>query len=464
MGIVTPSILAPLSNSNFRWLFLSQLVSLLGTGLMTVALALFAFDLSPAEAGMVLGGALAVKMIAYVTVAPVVGGYIHRLPRRTWLASLHIGRAVVVALLPLVSEIWQLFILVFFLNALAAGFTPVYQALLPDILPDEKEYTQALSLSRLAMEIESLLSPALAAALLLVISYPVLFQLNASAFVLAAVSLSLASVPKSKIKDRSGGLWQHVSFGLKSYLRTPRLRGVLALNLVLSIAGAMIIVNTVVYVRAVLGLDEEWVPLVMIAAGAGSVLAAILVPGLLDRYDSRSVMLAGGTGLSLSLFCGLAEPTYIGLFPIWFMIGFASSLVLIPTGLVLRNSCRAQDRNDYFSANFALTHGMWLAGYLLAGWAGANLSMSGAFACLGISALLATLLAMKVWPANDETEMWHEHDATEHLHLHVHDEHHQHDHEGWEAPEPHAHPHYHPHMKHRHKFVIDEHHAHWPKQ
>ena len=90
--------------------------------------------------------------------------------------------------------------------------------------------------------------------------------------------------------------------------------------------------------------------------------------------------------------------------------------------------------------------------------------MSGAFACLSISALLATLLAMKIWPANDKTEFWHEHAATEHLHLHVHDEHHQHEHEGWEAPEPHAHPHYHPHMKHRHKFTIDEHHAHWPKQ
>lgn len=458
------TILLPLQNSDFRWLFLSQLVSLLGTGLTTVALALFAFDLNPLQAGMVLGAALAIKMVAYVTVAPLVGGYIHRLPRRTWLAGLNISRALLVALLPLASEVWQLFGIIFLLNALAAGYTPVYQALLPDILPGEKEYTQALSLSRLAMEMESLLSPALAAALLLVLPYTVLFELNGVAFVLAALALLLARIPASKAKDRSGGVWQHVSFGILSYLKTPRLRGALALNLALSAAGAMIIVNTVVYVRSVLGLAEEQVPLVMIAAGVGSMFAALLVPALLEKFSARSIMLCGGSGLSLALFSGLLMPGYAGLFPIWLVIGFASSLVLIPTGLVLRNSCREQDRNDYFSANFALTHCMWLVGYLLAGWIGSHLSMTWAFASMALLALLATLLAWRIWPADDEAEVWHEHVAADHLHLHVHDAHHKHEHEGWESPEPHAHPHYHPRQRHRHRFVIDEHHAHWPKQ
>ena len=67
------AILKPLSIADFRWLFLGQLVSLIGTGLATVALALLAFDLNPSDAGLVLGFALAIKMVAYLTVAPVVG-------------------------------------------------------------------------------------------------------------------------------------------------------------------------------------------------------------------------------------------------------------------------------------------------------------------------------------------------------------------------------------------------------
>ena len=134
-----------------------------------------------------------------------VGGYSHAFPRRSWLAGLNLGRAVIVILLPFASEVWQIFVLIFFLNALAAGYTPVYQALLPDVLPDEGEYTRALSLSRLAMELESLLSPALAAALLLVTSYELLFRLNAAAFVLAAGCIFLVKVPAAAASDRTAG-------------------------------------------------------------------------------------------------------------------------------------------------------------------------------------------------------------------------------------------------------------------
>lgn len=457
-------ILQPLHNPHFRWLFLSQLISLLGTGLSTLALALFAFDLDPLEAGMVLGTALAMKMIAYVLVAPIVGGYIHRLPRRTWLIALNVSRAFLVALLPWVTETWQLFVLIFLLNTLAAGYTPVYQALLPDILPDEKEYTRALSLSRLAMEVESLLSPALAAALILVLPYTVLFQLNSLAFALAALFLLLAHIPASTLKDRHAGIWHHVSFGISSYLKTPRLRGALAINFALSAAGAMIIVNSVVYVRSRFALTEEFVPLLMISAGIGSIIGALLVPRLLERIAPRSLMLGAGIGLSMALFSGIFIDSYQAMFPTWFAIGFVSSLALIPTGLVLRNSCQEQDRSDYFSANFSLTHGMWLIGYLLAGWLGSQLSMLAAFACMAALALCASLFAMALWPNRDKAKIWHEHEPENHQHPHVHDEHHNHQHEGWEGEEPHVHPHYHPKQKHKHKFVIDEHHAHWPKQ
>ena len=64
------SFFSPLAHPVFRWLFFGQVVSLLGTGLATVALALMVYELSPLQAGLVLGSALAVKMVAYLGVAP----------------------------------------------------------------------------------------------------------------------------------------------------------------------------------------------------------------------------------------------------------------------------------------------------------------------------------------------------------------------------------------------------------
>jgi hypothetical protein len=71
-----------LVNRTYRHLFFAQVVALFGTGLMTVALALLAYDLAGADAGIVLGIALAIKMIVYVTLSPVAAGFAARFPRR----------------------------------------------------------------------------------------------------------------------------------------------------------------------------------------------------------------------------------------------------------------------------------------------------------------------------------------------------------------------------------------------
>ena len=91
--------------------------------------------------------------------------------RRRLLVGLDLARAGAAVSLPFVTEIWQVYVLIFLMQAASAGFTPVFQATIPDVLPDEKRYTQALSLSRLAYDLESIVSPILAGLLLMVVSH-----------------------------------------------------------------------------------------------------------------------------------------------------------------------------------------------------------------------------------------------------------------------------------------------------
>ncbi len=74
-----------LAHRTYRHLFADQVIALNGTGLATVALALLAFELAGENAGMVLGTALAIKMIAYVGVALFAAAFAERLPRRAML-------------------------------------------------------------------------------------------------------------------------------------------------------------------------------------------------------------------------------------------------------------------------------------------------------------------------------------------------------------------------------------------
>ena len=90
-------MLSVLANRTYRYLFAAQVIALIGTGMMTVALGLLAFKIAGDNAGAVLGTALAIKMVAYVGVAPVVGGFANLLPRRAFLVSMDLTRANIVA-------------------------------------------------------------------------------------------------------------------------------------------------------------------------------------------------------------------------------------------------------------------------------------------------------------------------------------------------------------------------------
>src|SRR3546814_373281 len=164
-------MLAVLANRTYRHLLLAQIIALVGTGLATIALGLLAYDIAGGDAGVVLGTALAIKMAAYIGIAPIAGAFADRVPRRALLVTLDLVRAAVAICLPFVSEIWQIYLLIFVLQSASAAFTPTFQATIPDVLPDERDYTRALSLSRLAYDMENITSPLLAAALLTVINF-----------------------------------------------------------------------------------------------------------------------------------------------------------------------------------------------------------------------------------------------------------------------------------------------------
>ncbi len=454
----------PLADRTYRHLFSAQVIALFGTGLTTVALSLLAFDLAGGEAGVVLGTALALKMVAYVTIAPVVGAFAHALPRRRLLVSLDMVRGLVVLGLPFVTTVWQVYVLIFLMNACSAAFTPVFQATIPDVLEDEATYTRALSLSRLAYDLENLLSPTAAALALLLMSYDGLFVANSAAFALSAALVVAVAIPPSRRPERTGPIPESLGFGLRIYLRTPRLRGLLALALAVAAAGAMTIVNTVVIVRDRLGSTEADTAVAFAAVGAGSMVVALSLPRLLDRLADRPVMLTGGALLAAGLACGLLGPDLPWLLPIWFLLGAGSSMIQTPAGRLLRRSSQEGDRSAVYSSQFALSHLCWLATYPLVGWAGANLGIEATFALLAGICGAATLAAALLWPADDPAVIEHRHEAMDHEHLHVHDGHHQHRHEGWDGPEPHRHPHRHARGRHRHSFVVDLHHPAWPQR
>ncbi|MHA7884350.1 MFS transporter [Nitratireductor rhodophyticola] len=436
-------MLAILKNRTYRHLFAAQIIALVGTGLATVALGLLAFDLAGENAGAVLGTALAIKMIAYVGVAPIASAFAERVPRRAMLVALDLVRAGVAVFLPFVTEIWQVYILIFMLQSASAAFTPTFQATIPDILPDEKAYTRALSLSRLAYDLESVVSPILAAALLSFITFHSLFAGTVIGFLASAALVVSVALPSPK-PARPRGIYDRTTRGIRIYLATPRLRGLLAVNLAVASAGALVIVNTVVYVQAAFGLDNQATALALAAFGGGSMAAALALPRLLDTMPDRTAMLTGASLLAAGTVLAAVLPGYGWMLPLWFVLGIGYSTAQTPSGRLLRRSANPEDRPALFAAQFALSHACWLIAYPLAGWAGAALGLPFTAVILAAVAAIAIGIALAIWPADDPVVIEHTHDDLPADHPHL-------------ADAGHGH-------RHAHAYVIDDMHVTWPRE
>lgn len=439
-------MLSVLANRTYRHLFAAQVIALVGTGLLTVALGLLAYRLAGAEAGAVLGTALAIKMIAYVLVAPVAQALVARLPRRAFLVATDLVRAGVALALPFIDQVWQVYVLIAVLQSASAAFTPTFQATIPEILPDERDYTRALSLSRLAYDLENLLSPALAAVLLTVIDFHGLFAGTVVGFIGSAALVLTTTLPTPKPPIRQAGVYDRTTRGLRIYLATPRLRGLLALNLAVAAAGAMVIINTVVIVQAILNRPQDDVALALGLFGGGSMVAALLLPRVLDRLSDRAVMIPSAALLGLVLL-GFAEVSWsrgvgwITLLETWLVFGIGYSAAQTPTGRLLRRSASPDDRPALFAAQFALSHAAWLVTYPLAGWLGATMGMPATAAALGLVTLAATAAALLLWPSDDPETVEHAHPELDPSHPHL------------AAAHGHGHA---------HAYVIDDLHHHWP--
>lgn len=402
-------LLNVLRHRRYRRLFAAQVVALVGTGLLTVALGLLAYDIAGSDAGAVLGTALAIKMVAYVAVAPVITAVTDRVPRKVLMVSADAVRAGIALMLPFVGHTWQVYVLIFVLQAASATFTPTFQSVIPSVLEDEDEYTRGLSLSRLAYDLESLLSPVLAAALLTAVSYNLLFLGTVAGFALSAALVVTTRLPRLVPVDRSTPLVHRITRGARVMVDRPVLRGLLAMNLGVAAATGLVVVNTVVYVRDLLGGSNTGVASALGCYGGGSMLVALLVPRLLTRFGDRTLMLAGAgvlpVGLAMAATISAVDPSpgrgWTALAVTWIGLGAGTSMINTPAARLLRAESTPESRASVFTAQFSLSHACFLLTYPIAGWVGAAAGQFTAAVILTALATLAATTASRVWPADE---------------------------------------------------------------
>src|SRR6266508_2531083 len=187
-------------NRNFRLLFGAQIISLLGSGVTTVGLALFAYQLTGgASATAVIGNALTLRILAFLLFSQPAGVIADRVSRKKTLIAADLVRFALLALFPFITAVWQIYVLIFLINAVTAFFTPTFESSIPEIVGDE-QYVQALSYSRVAADVEAVAAPVLAGLLVAFLGLRWVFWFDAFTYLVSASLVAVTVMPYVKGK------------------------------------------------------------------------------------------------------------------------------------------------------------------------------------------------------------------------------------------------------------------------
>lgn len=275
--------------------------------------------------------------------------------------------------------------------------------MIPSVLPKEGEYTRALSLSRLAYDLEALVSPMLAAALLAVMSFHNLFAGTVLGFLVSAALVVSTRLPRVSVPEEQP-FRERLTHGVRVFAHRSELRGLMGLNLVVAAVSSMVIVNTVVLVQNDLSRSQTDVALLLAAYGGGSMAVALGMPALLDRVPDRLVMLAAGVALPVlllivSVVIGWLDATvrWGALFVLWVLLGATTSGILTPSARLLRRNSSEEDRPAVFAVQFSVSHACFLVAYPVAGALGGAIGLQAVAVVLVVLGAVGTVAALMSW-------------------------------------------------------------------
>jgi MFS family permease len=376
----------------FQQLFWAHALSLVGAGLTSLALGLLAHHLVGASASKVLGFTLAIRIGVIVLCSPWVGMIAARFGARRTMVAADIMRVFVVVGFYFADAVGQIYVLAILLNFGSAVFTPIYRAVIPDVVTPE-QYPRALAIGSIAYDAANILGPSLAALVIALVGFQGNFIANAVTFLISAALLFGlprlgASAAASKKTNTSA------MHGIQTMFRVEPLRRSLLLALQVSVAGAFVLVATVNFVKDELGMSDSAYAWVMTLFGLGSASGAALY-GRVERVRDTMVRLAVPMMLASLILVGFM-PAYGIVIAAWILVGAAYSSLGIRGSELLGANSAGEERPHIYAAHFALSHAGWGLTYPLAGTLTTALGFSRTALCF---AILLSMVSLPMWLA-----------------------------------------------------------------
>jgi MFS family permease len=364
---------------NFVKLWSAQTISVFGSTITREALplvAILSLAAGPAQVGLL----AAVGGLPALLLALPAGVWVDRLRRRPILISADLGRAVILASVPLAAWFGFLQMAHLYLVALLAGSLTLFfniadNSFLPVIVNRDKlvEANSKLGLSQSAAEITA---PALTGSLVQIISAPLTILIDAISFLLSALLLALINRPEAwpGPAAQPQTLGQELVAGLRLVRDNRMLQPLIVTTGAFTFFGGFIGALYGLYTLRVLGLTPAVLGILVSTGGIGALLGALLAGRCVDRFGQGPTLVASFFVVGINAFLiplAAILPAPILILTIGQVVGDTALTIYFITAVSLRQAVTPDQLLGRMNATFEfLVTGIGPLGLLLGGFLG----------------------------------------------------------------------------------------------
>ena len=318
--------LSALQYRDFKLFFFSQLISVSGTWMQSVAQAWLVYSLT--KSPFYLGIVAAFATLPILLFSAIGGVIADRFLKRNLLLMTQVLSITPALLLGVLTDldiitVWQVALLAAFLGTVNALDIPARQAFLVEMV-GKRSLTNAIALNAAAFHGARMIGPVLAGIIITYIGLPACFYLNALSYIAVIIALSKMKI-KGDMKVRSKGFVSDFIEGIQFIKSKPEIYRIMVIIFIFSLIGIPYITFLPVFAVEVLQAGPKGFGFLVSAAGTGALSAALFIAIKGDINEKNKFLSLSSLCFSLSLFIfSLSKALYFSL----------AALVLVGWGIM----------------------------------------------------------------------------------------------------------------------------------
>jgi MFS family permease len=383
---IQPAVRKP--NLDFSKLWIGQSISMIGSQVTMLALPITA-AITLGATSMQMGILNALGSLPALLFGLFAGVWVDRTLRRPILIGADIGRALVLAVIP-VSALFgllrteMLYVVTFLVGTLGLVFDVAYRSYLPSLVGKD-QLVRANSQLELSRSVAEIIGPGAAGGLLQFIGAPFAIAVDAFSFLVSSFSIGLirTSEPEIKPVGASTNVGKEIKEGLNQVFRGQSMRALAGCLASLSLFNAIFEAVQILFLTKQVGLSAGWLGLIFAGGSVGFVLGALVTSHLsgwigLGRSMLYAVVLLGASDLLVPLMSLIDQMWLVVSLLVMAQFAFGISLTTFRIGhLSLRQSLTPDHLQGRMNATLnVLTWGIVPLGGLLGGALGEVVGLS----------------------------------------------------------------------------------------